>query len=126
MIHQHRPEGESPQGARHSRRQRCSWICAAALLLSPLLALAQEAAQPAEAGETGAPSSVTAPVALVTAPATLQSGSSEVVTPLALQSVPAEQYSLPAGVCPVITDYLYQQCQQNPADAMCAPATTTE
>jgi len=37
-------------------------------------------------------------------------------------AVQAFQLSLPAGVCPVITDYLFQQCQQNPADPMCAPA----
>jgi hypothetical protein len=44
------------------------------------------------------------------------------VAPVTLQTAePPEQYSMPAGVCPVITDYLYQQCQQNPADAMCAP-----
>jgi hypothetical protein len=37
-------------------------------------------------------------------------------------AVQSFQLSLPAGVCPVITDYLFQQCQQNPADPMCAPA----
>ena len=50
----------------------------------------------------------------------IQSGAD--VAPVALQTAaPSLQYDLPAGVCPVITDYLYQQCQQNPADAMCAP-----
>lgn len=37
-----------------------------------------------------------------------------------LQSVSALQISLPAGVCPVISGYLLQQCQQNPADPMCS------
>jgi hypothetical protein len=116
MIHQDRPQGGRTHGVLHSGLHGCHWICAAALSLLPLLVLAQEAAQPA----------ATATPIVVAAPAPLQSDSSEEVAPLALHAVPAEQYSLPAGVCPVITDYLYQQCQQNPADAMCAPATATE
>lgn len=45
----------------------------------------------------------------------------QLATPL-----PPSQAGLPAGVCPVISDYLYQQCQQDPADAMCAPVAVTQ
>ena len=56
----------------------------------------------------------------------LTTASSSPVATLAASAVSVVDYSMPAGVCPVITDYLYQQCQQNPADAMCAPAATPE
>jgi hypothetical protein len=57
----------------------------------------------------------------------VQESSITVAAPVSLQTAAqALEYDLPAGVCPVITDYLYQQCEQNPADAMCAPATVTE
>jgi hypothetical protein len=97
------------------------------LLLLPLLlapfagSLAQDASPeapsvPAAAGREESAS----------APLTVQSQAS----PVAPAGVPAQpsiqsttdalQTSLPAGVCPVITDYLYQQCQQSPDDPMCA------
>ena len=37
-----------------------------------------------------------------------------------LRTVSAQQGSLPSGVCPVISGYLLDQCQQNPADPMCS------
>lgn len=94
-----------------------------ALLLMPLAVNAQpdDAAaagmQPVAAEDSRQPADLqslaqASQTATATPAATLQAGVSD----------SAPQYSLPAGVCPVITDYLFQQCQQNPADAMCAPA----
>jgi hypothetical protein len=75
--------------------------------VAPLVVETKAVPPALQAEANAAPAPVAAPVALQTAAQTLE-------------------YTLPAGVCPVITDYLYQQCEQNPADAMCAPATVTE
>lgn len=105
-----------PRRARQLKSTQRHLFHALGILLMPTLVLAQDAAPSAD---SSVPEVATASVAI-------HSDSSTAPVPVALQTAPSEQYSLPAGVCPVITDYLYQQCQQNPDDAMCAPATTTE
>lgn len=109
---------------------RAVLISTLVLLLVPATGLAQKLV-PA-IGNESTPVSATAepsgpgPLAAAVELEPRLSDSTAVLAPLALQSTTPPQYDLPAGVCPVITDYLYQQCQQNPGDAMCAPAITTE
>lgn len=94
------------------------------LLLLP--AHAVQAQEPVSADDTQAPPPVSA------VPASDEQSEEQTVATTApaapvLQTAAAGwQSSQPAGVCPVISDYLYQQCAQNPADAMCAQPAAAE
>lgn len=107
-----------------------AWLLRPWLLLSlcgAASALAQDAARDA-ASESPAPLvpvAVSHQTAQPVPPAIAVPPDSSPLAPAAaaapeLQSVSTLQGSLPAGVCPVISDYLLQQCQQNPADPMCS------
>ena len=123
MIH-----GQWHHDGQHHPRRLGGKACVLALLLLPLPAMAQEvvaaAAAPTVIDGSEPPQQGAMPLASPAAAEPGVSGSSTAGMPL--ETIPAVDYSMPAGVCPVITDYLYQQCQQNPADAMCASAVTTE
>lgn len=99
----------------------------ASLLLASTIATAQDADPALQAGPKAFPLAITPPEAIVTAASAVSPGpvaAAGAQLQVATSVLPSQE-GLPAGVCPVISDYLYQQCEQNPADAMCAPAAAT-
>lgn len=101
-------------------------IACLGLLLLPLRCLAQaDAIGPVVPEQSGAalPAVVAASPAATVPPAGAGTAATAAPAPVLQTAASDFQASVPAGVCPVITDYLYQQCEQNPQDSMCAPAS---